>query len=52
MGTAFISKGFLTDANGNLHATFEGAMQWIVNPQGWNSTRIIYGTFTASRPLF
>jgi hypothetical protein len=52
MGTVFLTKRLLTDTNGNLHATFEGPLQWIVNPQGTNSTKICYGTFTASQPLF
>jgi hypothetical protein len=52
MGTAFLTKRFLTDNNGNVHVTIEGPMQWIVNPLGTNSTKVIYGTFTASQPLF
>jgi hypothetical protein len=52
MGTVFITKRFLTDTNGAVHAVIEGPLQWIVNPQGTNSTKVCYGAFTASQPLF
>jgi len=52
MGTVFLTKRFVTDSNGNLHATFEGPLQWIVTGSGTNLTKICYGTFTASQPLF
>jgi hypothetical protein len=52
MGTAFLTKRYLTDTNGVVHFTAEGPLQWLVNPVGTNGTRICYGTFTASQVLF
>ncbi len=52
MGTVFITKRFIKDSAGNTHVTIEGPLQWIVNPVGSSSTKICYGVFTASQPLF
>lgn len=52
MGAVFLTKRFVRDTNGVLHATIEGPMQWMVLPQGTNSTKICNGTFIASQPLF
>jgi hypothetical protein len=52
MGTVFITKRFIKDGSGKTHVTIEGPMQWIVNASGSSSTKICYGVFTASQPLF
>jgi hypothetical protein len=52
VGTVFLTKRFIRDTNGVLHATIEGPLQWMVAPQGTNSTKICHGTFIASQPLF
>jgi hypothetical protein len=52
MGSAFITKRTVQDSNGNRHMTIEGPIQWTVNPQYPNSTKICIGTFTASQVLF
>ena len=52
VGTVFLTRRFIRDTNGVLHATIEGPLQWMVAPQGTNSTKICHGTFIATQPLF
>jgi len=52
VGSVFLTKRFVRDNNGVLHATIEGPLQWQVAPQGTNSTKICHGTFIATEPLF
>ena len=52
MGSAFITKRTVTDANGNKHMTIEGPIQWLVTAQYPNSAKMCIGTFTASQVLF
>jgi hypothetical protein len=51
MGASFTTKRFITDAAGNMHATINGEMQWIVNPSGNAGTKVCTGKFSTGRPL-
>jgi hypothetical protein len=51
MGSALTTKRFLSDANGNSRTTIDAEMQWIVNPQDGNGTKICKGTFTTTTPF-
>lgn len=52
VGTAFITKRFVRDANGAVHTTIEGPIQWMVNPWGTNRwAKICHGTFVATHPF-
>jgi len=48
MGAAFTTRRF--DNGGNL-VSVSGPMQWIVNPQGSSSTKVINGTFQLGAPF-
>jgi hypothetical protein len=48
MGCAFTTRRF--DSGGNL-ISVSGPMQWIVNPQGSSSTKVINGTFKLGAPF-
>jgi hypothetical protein len=50
-GACFTTKRFLGDANGHVHTTIDGQMQWIVNPNGGAGTKICVGTFTTTKPF-
>jgi len=52
IGSAFVTKRFLTDTNGNTLARIEGTMSWGVVPQGTNGTIMCIGHFTLGKPLF
>ena len=52
MGSVCLTKRFVRDNNGVLHATIEGPMHWMVAPRGTNSTKICQGTFIATQPMF
>ncbi len=52
MGSAFVTKRYMTDTSGNVRPTIEGTMQWIVNPQNNRSTIVCVGTFTLGLLLF
>jgi hypothetical protein len=52
VGTACVTKRFVRDTSGVLHATIEGPIQWMVNPWGTNQwAKICHGTFVATQPL-
>ena len=52
MGAAVVTRRFTTDGSGNQHATIEGTMSWVVNPQSGRSTIICTGNFTLGAPMF
>ena len=52
VGCVFLTRRFVRDTNGVTHYTFEGPLQWMVAPEGTNSTKICSGTFIATQPLF
>jgi hypothetical protein len=52
LGAAFVTKRFLTDTNGNVNATIEGPMSWVVSPQQGRGTIICTGNFTLGTPMF
>jgi hypothetical protein len=49
MGAGFVSKRYLTDAGGNVRTTIDAQMQWIVNPQGADGTKVCTASFTTTR---
>jgi hypothetical protein len=51
MGACFTTKRFQTDGIGNVRATFNGQMQWVVNPVGNAGTKLYTGSFTTTRPF-
>jgi hypothetical protein len=51
MGASFTAKRVMGDANGNLHATVDAKIHWIVNPQNGNGTKVITGSFTTTKPF-
>jgi hypothetical protein len=56
VGSAFVTKHFLTDTNGNTNSVIEGTISWGVVPQtlpqSTNGTIMCIGNFTLGRPLF
>lgn len=48
MGTGFATKRFITDQHGNLRASIDAKLQWIVLPDGLTDTRICTATFTTT----
>jgi hypothetical protein len=53
LGTVCLTKRFVRDTDGVLHATIEGLLQWQVPSQDPNrSTKICNGTFIVTQPLF
>ena len=51
MGASFTTKRFLTDKNGSVFPSFNGQMEWIVNPVGNSSTKVCTATFTTTKPF-
>ncbi len=51
MGASFTTKRFIGDANGNVHATINGDMEWIVNPNNNAGTKVCAGSFTTTTPF-
>jgi len=51
LGACFTTKRFQTDGKGNVRATFNGQMQWVVNPVGSAGTKLYTGNFTTTRPF-
>ena len=51
MGACFTTKRFQSDRNGNVHATFEGQMQWEVNPVGNAGTKVCTASFRTTLPF-
>ena|ERR1051326_5178093 len=51
MGACFTTKRFQTDAGGNVRATFEGQMQWVVNPVGTVGTKLFTASFKTIKPF-
>jgi hypothetical protein len=51
MGACFTTKRYQTDGNGNSRATFEGQMQWVVNPVGDAGTKLYTASFITTRPF-
>lgn len=51
MGACFTTKRCQTDNNGNVRATFNGQMQWVVNPVGSTGTKLYTASFTTTRPF-
>src|SRR5262249_32227446 len=51
MGACFTTKRFQSDSNGNVRATFNGQMQWVVNPAGNAGTKLYTASFTTTRPF-
>jgi len=51
LGACFTTKRFQTDGKGNVRATFNGQMQWVVNPVGSAGTKLYTGSFTTTRPF-
>jgi len=51
MGACFTTKRFQADSNGKVRASFEGQMQWIVNPVGNAGTKVCTANFTTTKPF-
>jgi len=52
LGSAFITKRHVADAQGNVRTTIDGDLHYLVLPQGTNpSPRLCIGTFTTTRPF-
>jgi hypothetical protein len=51
MGACFTTKRFQTDAHGNVRVTFNGQMQWVVNPVGDTGTKLYTASFTTTKPF-
>jgi len=51
MGASFTTKRFLTDTNGNVNTTINGQIEWIVNPNGNEGTKVCVGSFTTTTPV-
>jgi hypothetical protein len=49
MGSGFLTKRFVTDANGTPRAAIDANLQWIVRPEGTNGTAMCKGTFTTTK---
>ena len=50
MGAAFVTKNY--SPGGQQLTSVTGRMQWIVNPISPAGTKVCYGSFTATNPLF
>ena len=51
MGACFTTKRFQGDNKGNIRASFEGQMHWIVNPVGNAGTRVCTASFNTTKPF-
>jgi len=51
MGACFTTKRFQGDARGNVRATFDGQMSWIVNPVGAAGTKVCTASFVTTKPF-
>ena len=51
MGACFTTKRFQTDGNGSLRETFNGQMQWVVNPVGNAGTKLYTASFVTTKPF-
>ncbi len=51
MGTAFLTKRFVTDAKDNVRTTIDAQMQWIVTPIGNDGVKICKASFTTTTPF-
>ena len=50
VGSVFLTKRFVRDTNGVLHATFEGPIEWMVQHSP-NGPKMCWGQFVASQPF-
>ena len=51
LGSAFVTKRFQQDASGNRHDTIEADLNYLARQEGTNSTHMVVGTFTTTRPF-
>lgn len=51
LGSAFVTKRYVTDTLGNVRATFDGEMHYLVRPKGDQPAKFVVGTFTTTRPF-
>ncbi len=51
MGASFTTRRLMGDSNGHGHATFNGQMQWIVNPYNGAGTKVCTGSWTTTTPF-
>lgn len=51
LGSAFITKRYVTDTSGNVRATFDGEMHYLVRPKGDQPAKFVMGSFTTTRPF-
>lgn len=51
LGSAFVTKRYVTDTAGNVRATFDGEMHYLVRPKGDQPAKFVVGSFTTTRPF-
>ena len=51
LGSAFVTKRSIIDTRGNVRATIDADMHYLVRPQGGASARLCIGSFTTTRPF-
>lgn len=51
LGSAFVTKRFMTDASGNPHGTIDADLNYLMLAAGPNPTRMFVGTCTTTRPF-
>ncbi len=51
LGSAFLTKRFITQPRGNVRTVIQADMQYLVRPQGDNPAQICVATFTTTKPF-
>ncbi len=51
LGSAFVTKRFMTDQFGHPHGTVDADLNYLMLPAGTNVTRMFLGSFTTTRPF-